>query len=668
MKRLGFTLFIISLLLTSCVKEEPSHKDDGNPEVTSPSTPVTPENPEDLVEVTIVVDAPMTKTALSDTDSDGVRDDVVWQEGDMISVWDGYANRKFTMSGASGSSRTEFRGHVHNQTTKVFALYPYNENFKAEAPPTEPAESGAVGYARLMFPSDAIQTAVPGSFDPAHTYAVAESDDINSLTFRQRILLLKFSLAADMDDVVAVKFTGNAPNDYIWGTISIRFLDAGEVYPGVINKQEINPSGRGREITLQNSDKSPLLTGVDYYMSIPSTEFQYGYKMTFVHDDGSESIRSSATPITYNSSRIYKLASAPVSRSMLHSYKDIYKSTGAISVCGFDCAKSAYGEPIVIKSDQEYTITAAGAYFIEPGARVTLNPGSKDLNHILIVGDNKFERSTITQLSSVRLKEGGDFLIRNIDLTFTDGNFNLVQPTADVNRIEMQGCILRYQSYKYFLHATVASINRLAFYDNDVIFSTDNTSDGKSKDIFFMSTDSGESPVYKAILFRNNLFYHVGIFNRADNGFVLALGNQKKINKLSMEWNTFINLKTRSDNPYYIGGSFSTVDGVEGSKYVHNNLFYLPDLGAGAHRLLANKYSSGCTKYGVTYYTGTENAFKFSDQNTTTEGQNKEYRLETNPFTTFDPANGIFEKGPALFPSDGVNNYEIGAKRPLVIE
>ena len=663
MKKLGFVILGIAIMLSSCVKENAPAVEDGGGAVLPGG-----DSSEELVEKVIKVSAPATRTALADTDGDGIKDEVVWTAGDQIAVWDGFACRRFVMTGEPKGNIAEFRGYVSPkslmQATKFYAVYPYRETFITETPPTDIDEGVARGYARMLFPSSQYQIAKPGGFDKNAAYAIAETSDLENMTFIQKIALLKFKLDEDMNDVVAVKIRGNESNDYIWGTMSMRFLDGGEIYPGVIQNKSVNPDGRGFEITLKKDDGTPLLTREEYYFAIPATLFGRGYKLTFVHQDGSTSSRSSAKPIEFNTTRIYEIAPDAISRSMLHSYKKEYERNERLTVCGYDCLKQYYGDPIVINSNQEYTITTRGAYFIEPGARVTLNVTS-NVDKLMIVGDNKFERSVITQTGSVKLQNEGYFQIRNVDLTFEGADYNMIAPAANLKRIEMQGCILRYNSPKNFLHSQTANIERLAFYDNDIIFTRDN------EDIFFVASDTG-TPLYKSVIFKNNLFYHTTPYANPECGFMLLNGPDKMIHELSMIQNTFVNLKTRTKNAYYLGGTPKKINDVGAKKFIHNNLFYLPNLQSDNGRLYNGSYSTGCDKYGVTYYTGTNKEFKFSDTTDPVEGSSKSYQLTESPFDTsdptkYDPANGIFVVSDTVL-VDGTHLNTIGAQRPLVIE
>ena len=59
-------------------------------------------------------------TKVSLADDNGA---IQWSEGDEISIWDGVANRKFTLVSRDGSSAV-FEGYVDEAATDFFAVSP----------------------------------------------------------------------------------------------------------------------------------------------------------------------------------------------------------------------------------------------------------------------------------------------------------------------------------------------------------------------------------------------------------------------------------------------------------------------------------------------------------------------------------------------------------------
>ena len=146
-----------------------------------------------------------------------------------------------------------------------------------------------------------------------------------------------------------------------------------------------------------------------------------------------------------------------------------------------------------------------------------------------------------------------------------------------------------------------------------------------------------------------------GNFNSDSQSFALTRGDSKTITEVSLAFNTFINLKTRSDTPYYIGGNVTSI-------YAHNNLFYLPNQGSGEGRLFSKSYAPDLNeKYGVSVFKPADRVFKFSSHATAgTYDLDPDSDSDPAPFTVIDVENGVFQKGDPLYPEP---NQEIGAKQ-----
>lgn len=649
MKKLGFVILGLSLMLSSCLKENEVGRDN-----TGAGTPAG-ESSEQLVEKIITVTVPQTRTALAENGKD-----VVWTAGDQIAVWDGYACRKFVMKGEPKGNTAEFRGFVHYKSPKTgdkyYAVFPYSETFKTEIPPADNLDGVGYGYARMLFPFSQYQTAVEKSFDTKAAFAIAESSDIENLTFTPRTTLLKFSLADNMNDIVAVKFRGNESNDYIWGTVSMRFLDNGELYPGVINKPKVNSVGRGRDIILRNNDQTRLTTGVDYYMAIPATSFDRGYKLTFVHEDGTESSRSSSKSIEYNTDHIYELSQSDITRNMVHTFSNQYIKESNIQIAS-KVIKGNFADTLIIRSDEKYTIESSGIYFIEPGADVTLDTRNTPISKLVIVGNHKFEKSTLKQTSSVKLEEDGIFAVKNLDYIFNYGGYLLQRESESVqnfNYIGFERCTFTYDSTYPVVYSNEVSVDRMSFYYNDFYFSS------ISSDLKLIQSTSTSTVNFNEVSFDGNLFCHTGDFDKQTQySFSLFSGANKTVGTCSFVNNTVYRLTTRTAIPYYINGTISHA-------YCHNNLFYLPNIPTATGRVFESQAKitddSRPTNYGVSVYTEElTNTIKFSD---TVDGV---FKLGDSPFTEHNPAKRIFKRASNTQPNisdQGVNGIG-AADRPL---
>ena len=248
--RLRFTLIASVLIgLASCVEENPME----------------PQASGVLVEKEFSTSAELSKVYLQENGTS-----LSWSADDCISVWDGVANRKFTIKEFDGSSAT-FVGQVDENATDFFAVYPYSDQLAISAPEKEDRDI------RIRFPFTSEQTAVPGSIADGTCVAVARTQG-STLDFINRNAMLKFSLDESFNDVT--KVTVESAEHYISGTYNIEWAGTNPVLG-------IAYTGRGKTITLSNDDNSPLQTGVDYYVVLPPNNNDGGFSVSMTLADGS---------------------------------------------------------------------------------------------------------------------------------------------------------------------------------------------------------------------------------------------------------------------------------------------------------------------------------------------------------------------------------------------
>ena len=203
-----FVMFAMSALaLTSCLQEEnPVSGNDGQNDAFEPSG--------ELVEKVFTVGEIKSKTYIDGTVEEGSGDIVLkWCADDAISVWDGVANRKFTMVGEPDGASATFKGYVDAAATEFYAFYPYDE-----------ALSYAVKDGSEVFTvtKPAVQYANPeGGLADGAAYACGEVDSEGNILFENRTSLLKFSFANGMD-VKSVMVKGNASDDTMAGHLNFR--------------------------------------------------------------------------------------------------------------------------------------------------------------------------------------------------------------------------------------------------------------------------------------------------------------------------------------------------------------------------------------------------------------------------------------------------------------
>lgn len=157
-----------------------------------------------------------TKTAL---DATGKKSE--WVSGDAIRVLngtnteEGAAEYTTTDNGASATFTTTVKGFTG---TKFMALYPANMSGKAEW------KSGWPTYINKLWLKN-LQSAVAGSYDSEAHLAYAYSEN-SSFSFKNMVSLLKFTIAADSQDVVSISLTVPS-GEYIAGNFTYNTAGTG---------------------------------------------------------------------------------------------------------------------------------------------------------------------------------------------------------------------------------------------------------------------------------------------------------------------------------------------------------------------------------------------------------------------------------------------------------
>ena len=208
MKKIFSIFAMAAMMLASCVKEQAPALD-GDQNGIEPSG--------NLVEKVFSVGDPESKTYIDGTIANG-KIVIKWDADDAISVWDGVANRKFTMVGEPNGASATFKGLVDADATDFYAIYPYDENLQY---------SYDEANQRMVFTvtKPAVQYANPeGGLADGSAYACGKADENGNIKFVNRSALLKFSLANGMK-VKSLKISGNEDDDILAGTLDFRYKD-----------------------------------------------------------------------------------------------------------------------------------------------------------------------------------------------------------------------------------------------------------------------------------------------------------------------------------------------------------------------------------------------------------------------------------------------------------
>ena len=190
--------------------------------------------------------------------------EIVWEDGDKISVIAGTYPATFTLREGAGTASSKFEGSTMSANSYL-AVYPCIENYKAIY-----YEDHIDG---ITFPAN--QTATPNGFDKNAAFMMAQSEN-TSLNFKNAVGYIKVTPLFDCSKIVL-----KAANE--------TYALAGT---GTLSYNDEEPS-----ISIPNSvtDKSYTITlngkiesGNTYYIAVPPVTLTAGWTISFTTSDGSK--------------------------------------------------------------------------------------------------------------------------------------------------------------------------------------------------------------------------------------------------------------------------------------------------------------------------------------------------------------------------------------------
>ena len=620
MKKIIISMAAAVMAFTACVKEQ---------------TPANTLQEENLVSVefTATSDAD-TKTSLAPGTNN--KTSVVWNAGDKISVWDGTANREFTVKSCEGSNAV-ISGQVSADATSFYAIYPYTQTLEVGTP------DNAERDIRFRFPVISTEYAQPGNFPKDRGIAVAVAVD-GKFAFQNRTTLLKFSLASDMANVKSISLKGNN-GEYIWGTINVEFAGS-TVYQGMAYGYD-----RGDEVTLCNQDGTNLQTGVDYYIALPGINFTKGYTVTVKLDDNKTLSRTSDKAIQMMTKNIYSLASAPISKSMFEtpedpgtsgdpstSYYAAYMAGQDIVVAGKTYNKKTHSTATLLTSTA--TITANGLYFVKPEAGQTIKFGGTRCGDVVIVGDVPGTRQTLGE-AALALATNGKIAIKNCNL-YAGNGVQLINENIPADYVAFDDCHITSAKggtpLCYASGADKTAIKEFVMVNSDFKVLEANSQD--TGGIFMLNCGLTGS----SLKFENNIFY-------VDKSDVAVLKFKittvaSKAESVIMKNNTFINmLANDGDSGFFKDGvGFNNIDIQNNLFYVtgmtRNNTVFMNGSAFGAGTVANNAYYKGDLSFTFRMFNGSQGTPSFAETDLTA--------LDESPFSAMDHTNGVFTKTAAV--------------------
>ena len=217
-----------------------------------------------------------TKTALGESRS------VVWSSEDRIAIFEGSSEGQAyqVLDSYIGKSSGEF-SQVEGLTTNgddavngTIAVYPFNENLSVTATENNYEITG------VIFPSE--QRHIAGSFsDEAFPMAALAAEGSKNLSFKNIGGILKLSLTGSYS-VSQITLTGNS-GELLSGSAIVTLGSDG--IPSVAMSDDASTS---MSLICDPAVQLDPETATDFYISIPPTDFEAGFKVTILDGEGKE--------------------------------------------------------------------------------------------------------------------------------------------------------------------------------------------------------------------------------------------------------------------------------------------------------------------------------------------------------------------------------------------
>jgi len=612
MKKIFVMFAMAALVLASCAKEEsPLSGNDGQNDAFEPSG--------ELVEKVFTVGEIKSKTYIDGTVEEGSGHLVLkWCADDAISVWDGVANRKFTMVGEPDGASATFKGYVDAAATEFFAFYPYTETL---------AHKVASSKHVFSFPKSKIQYANPeGGLADGAAFACAKVED-NKINFAANSCMLKFSLAEGME-VKSITIKGNETDDILAGTTNFTYdSDKAKFSPGFEQSVE-----KFTELTLCNQDGSNLKTGTDYYLAMQGNEYKAGFTVSLALADGTVYSKSSSKAIQYMSGSIYPLSAKPLSHGMFDYYKG-YLAGEDIVIGGKVYNKKTHPNAKLLT--ETTTISAKGLYFLAPGEGQTITLGTTNVADIAIVGNDPSKRVTI-QHSGFRLNSRAKVASKNIVFPAVEQQY--IQEASDgAEYVVYDNCKIVASSKPmcYNEASSVQTIGEFIMVNSE--YEVPKAIAESTGGAFIFNSYLPNSDLY----FDNNIFY-VDTPDLSTLKFKISTKIDFTINSVIMTNNTFVNmLANGGDNGYFKTGVLIN------SITANNNLFYVPAMTRNNYVFMNGLEDASATTLNNVCYTN-DNTYDFymfgANSSTPAGAQMNITKLSASPFSSMDHTNGVFVK------------------------
>lgn len=242
---------------------------------------------------------PITRTILTEDNN------VEWEEGDEISLFDQISNNQF-ITAQKGSSVT-FTGMANETSSVYYALYPYDKN-------------ATISGTNITTTLPTNQSPRPGSFAMSTNPSVAISSENRELYFRNTCAVVKFKLNCGNNNVVKAVLRGNN-GEGLSGTINIDLASSDQ-------SAQVQQDNSSTEVTLNGS----LSTDNTYHFVVAPCTLSKGLTLILYDDQGNGYTRYGSNEIALKAGQILNLGTINATSFDAYTYSNgtyhIFNSAG----------------------------------------------------------------------------------------------------------------------------------------------------------------------------------------------------------------------------------------------------------------------------------------------------------------------------------------------------
>ena len=503
---------------------------------------------------------PDTKTEL-----DPSSHDVIWTEDDIISIFDGSYNNKFTITSEAGGSSASFAGKALESAPVYLALYPYSATAECN---TEAKTITSV------LPSEQKVTK-EATFAPMVNPSVAVASG-NQLTFKNVASILQVDVANLAEGQTVTEISASAD-----GRLAGAFtVDASAEKPSAVAVSSTNNYGvklTPEGVTDLNGD------GVYSYSLVVLPGSYSGLTVTVTYSDGAKSTftASEAVEMPVSDGRTLFIdaskAEAPAPQTLYDKFmagEDIEIGGKTYNKAEFAKEDGTYRIMHMTEGGEGYNISSSNKgmiLFIEPEATIL---SFSNQTNLIIVGNNPEIKTVLTigasKLLAAVKDEESRLIFYNLDIkpadNFAGYMFGVSTNFADAGafgEFVLDNCDLQMTNGAFY------SISNARYLDRFVMQNCNVAVPEGSGNRFILHMGTHENH-YSEIIFKNNIFQSSlpGALS-----FRLVSGNndtKTSIDKIAVENNTFVNT-AYTNSALILANAFEDVTFTKNLVYLNNS-------------------------------------------------------------------------------------------------